>query len=153
MLSPAKSAVLRSRDIVTAVDGASMSALPYYAAMMYMHDPAVPVAVTVLRGGQTFRFQVPALPVDDQVARDTSVDTYKSLIPELSIFGRAVDLTLAFRNGLRSSTGIYVVGATTANEDAGMGPAPGDVIAFLNGFPIPGMQELREAIRALAGRG
>src|SRR5581483_3900500 len=50
--SPAKAAGLQSQDIITAVDGASISALPYYAAMMYLHDPAHPVAVTVLRGAQ-----------------------------------------------------------------------------------------------------
>ena len=37
--SPAEDAGLRPRDIITAVDGASVSALPYYAAMMYLHDP------------------------------------------------------------------------------------------------------------------
>ncbi len=63
--SPAEAAGLRPRDIVTAVDGAAISALPYYTAMMYLHDPAVPVAVTVLRGQQTIQFQVPAVPADD----------------------------------------------------------------------------------------
>ena len=29
--------------------------------MMYLHDPAVPVAVTALRGDQTLQFQVPAV--------------------------------------------------------------------------------------------
>ena len=53
--SPAEDAGLRPRDIITAVDSAAISALPYYTAMMYLHDPAVPVAVTALRG-QTRRF-------------------------------------------------------------------------------------------------
>ena len=65
--SPAQAAGLRPRDIINAVDGASISALPYYTAMMYLHDPAVPLAVTVLRGQQTLQFQVPALAADDQV--------------------------------------------------------------------------------------
>ena len=34
--SPAQTSGLRPRDILTAVDGASISALPYYNAMMYL---------------------------------------------------------------------------------------------------------------------
>lgn len=62
--SPADIAGLRPRDIITAVDGASISALPYYAAMMYLHDPNIPVAVTALRGDQTLQFQVTAVSAD-----------------------------------------------------------------------------------------
>ena len=47
--SPAQAAGLRPRDIISGVDGASISALPYYTAMMYLHDPAVPLAVTASR--------------------------------------------------------------------------------------------------------
>src|SRR5271166_5929436 len=65
--SPAEDAGLRPRDILITVDGAEISALPYYNALMYLHDPTVPVEVTVLRGVQTFQFQVPAVSVDDRL--------------------------------------------------------------------------------------
>jgi serine protease Do len=149
--SPAEASDLRPRDIITAVDGASISAIPYYAAMMYLHDPAVPVAVTALRGDQTLQFQVPALAVDDQDYRDTSIDPQGSLIPALGIFGKTVNYTLARRIGLRSNTGIYVVATSAGNEDSGTGLAPGDVIASLNGMPILSMQELRGALGELTG--
>ena len=149
--SPAEAFGLRPRDIITAVDGASISAIPYYAAMMYLHDPAVPVAVTALRGDQTLQFQVPALAVDDQDYRDTSIDPQGSLIPALGIFGKTVNYTLASRIGLRSNTGIYVVATSAGNEDSGTGLAPGDVIASLNGMPILSMQELRGALGELTG--
>ena len=149
--SPAEAAGLRSRDIITAVDGASISALPYYAAMMYLHDPAVPVAVTALRGDQTLQFQVPALAVGDQDYRDSSIDPYESLIPALGIFGKAVNYTLARRIGLRSSTGIFVVATTAGIENSSIGLAPGDVIASLNGMPILGIQELRAALHEITG--
>ena len=151
--SPAEAAGLRPRDIVTAVDGAAISALPYYTAMMYLHDPAVPVSVAVLRGQQTLQFQVPAVAVDDQAYRDLSIDPHESLVPELGIFGRTVNSTLALRSGLRSDTGIYVLATTAGNEDSGTGLALGDVIVSLNGMPIHNIQELRGAIHEVtAGR-
>jgi len=149
--SPAEAAGLRPLDIIIAVDGAPIAALPYYAAMMYLHDPTVPVAVTALRGHQTLQFQVPAVPVDDRDYRDASIDPLESLIPELGIFGEAVDSMLARRNGLRSNTGIYVVATTAGNEESGTGLAPGDVIASLNGMPILSMQQLRGTIHELTG--
>jgi serine protease Do len=149
--SPAEAFGLRPRDLITAVDGASISAIPYYAAMMYLHDPTVPVAVTALRGDQTLQFQVPTLAVDDQDYRDTSIDPQGSLIPALGIFGKTVNYTLARRIGLRSNTGIYVVATSAGNEDSGTGLAPGDVIASLNLMPILSMQELRGALGELTG--
>ena len=148
--SPAEAAGLRPRDIITAVDGAAISALPYYTAMMYLHDPAVPVAVTVLRGGQTLQFQVPAVPIDDQDFNDTSIDPHESLISELGIFGKTVSSLFALRNGLRSKTGVYVLATTAGNDDSQSGLAAGDVIVSLNGVPILGMQDLRETIYELA---
>ena len=147
--SPAQAAGLQARDIISAVDGASISALPYYTAMMYLHDPAVPLAVTVLRGQQTFQFQVPAVAADDRYYRDTSIDPHESLIPELGIFGKTLNSTLALGLGLRSDTGIYVVATTAGDDEGGAGLAPGDVIASLNGTPIPNMLELRNAIHGL----
>ena len=150
--SPAESAGLRPRDIITAVDGASVSALPYFNALMYLHDPAVPVAINVLRGEETLHFQAPAVTVDDRAYRDISIDPQESLVPELGVFGKQVNSTLAIRNGLRSYTGIYVVATIAGNEDPGAGPMPGDVIVSLNGAPVLGMQELRGAIHRLAGK-
>ena len=150
--SPAQAAGLRPRDIISAVDGASISALPYYNAMMYLHDPAVPLAVTVLRGQQTLQFQVPAVAVDDRDYRDTSIDPHESLISELGIFGKTLNPTLALGIGLRSDTGVYVVATTAGDDDDGAGLAPGDVIASLNGMPILNIQELRKATREVIGR-
>ena len=123
--SPAEEAGLRPRDIISAVDGASISALPYYNAMMYLHDPAVPLAVTVLRGEQTLQFQVPAVASDDRDMRDIAIDPHESLIPELGIFGKTINSMLALRSGLRSNTGVYVVATTAGYEDSGTGLALG----------------------------
>jgi len=149
--SPAEAAGLRPRDIITAVDGAAISALPYYTAMMYLHDPTVPVAVTALRGDQTLRFQVPAVTADDRYLKDLSIDPIEGFIPELCIFGKSVRSTLILRNGLRSDAGIYIVATTSGNDDPGSELAPGDVIASLNGMPLRSVQELRGALHELAG--
>jgi serine protease Do len=146
--SPADAAGLRPQDIITSVDGASISALPYYAAMMYLHDPNIPIAVTALRGDQTLQFQVGAVSVDDRDYRDISIDPIESLIPELGLFGKTVNSTLALRSGLRSKTGIYVFATTARTDDSGL--APGDVITSLNGTPVASTQELRGAIQELA---
>jgi serine protease Do len=149
--SPAQAAGLRPRDILTAVDGASISALPYYNAMMYLHDPAVPVDVTVLRGPETLHYQVPAVAVDDRYYKDTAIDPHESLIPELGIFGKTLNPTLIVGMGLRSTSGVYVVATTAGDDDNGAGLAPGDVIASLNGAPVMNVPELRKATRELIG--
>jgi len=149
--SPAEDAGLRARDIIAAVDGASISTLPYYTATMYLHDPTLPVAVTVLRDQETLQFQVSAMSADDKADKDNSIDPMESPIPELGIFGKSVNPLLAFRKGLRSRTGIYVVGTTAGKDDDGIGLAAGDVIASLNGKPILGMQDLRGTIHGLIG--
>ena len=75
----ADTAGLRTRDIIAAVDGAPTSALAYHAAMMYLHEPAVPVAVTALRGEETLQFQVPAVAVNDVITH-SSIDPHESLV-------------------------------------------------------------------------
>ena len=150
--SPAQAAGLRPRDILTTVDGASISALPYYNAMMYLHDPAVPVDVTVLRGQETLHFQVPAVAADDHFYKDTSIDPHESLISELGIFGKTLNATLVVGMGLRSTSGVYVVATTAGDDDIGAGLAPGDVISSLNGAPILNVAELRKATQELMGR-
>jgi len=150
--SPAQLAGLKPRDIVTGVDGASISALPYYNAMMYLHDPAVPVDVTVLRGQETLHFQVPALAVDDQFYKDTSIDPRESLVSELGIFGKTLNSTLVLGMGLRSNVGVYVVATTAGDDDNGAGLDPGDVITALNGVPVLSVEELRKTAREVVGR-
>jgi serine protease Do len=147
--SPAEEAGLRRRDIITAIDGAAISALPYYTALMYLHDPAMPVAVTVLRGTETLQFLAPAVAVDDQVYTDASIDPHKSVIPELGVFGRTLTPALARKYGFRSTNGIYVVAITAAADDSGTGLVPGDAVSSLNGVPIYSVQDLREAIHEL----
>ncbi|MEO8592065.1 MAG: trypsin-like peptidase domain-containing protein [Candidatus Solibacter sp.] len=149
--SPAETAGLRSRDIITAVDGASVSTLPYYTAMMYLHDPSRPRDVTVLRGSQTLQFQVPAVTIDDRVYRDLSIDPHESLIAELNVFGKTLTPAIALRSGWRSNSGVYVIARTAGNEDSGTELAPGDVIAALNETPVLDMEGLRKALHELKG--
>ena len=149
--SPAEDAGLRARDIVADVDGASISALPYYTATMYLHDPSLPVAVTVLRGQETLQFQVPAVSADDAAEQDISIDPLETPIPELGIFGKSVSPLLAFRKGLRSHTGIYIAATAAGKDGSGIGLAPGDVIASVNGKAITGVQELRGTMHDLTG--
>ena len=150
--SPADSAGLRPRDIITAIDGTAISALPFYNAMMYLHDPAVPVAVSALRGSQMLEFQVPAVSANDQADATASFDPIESLIPELGIFGKTVTVSLDLRNGLRSNTGVYVVAITAGNQASSTMLAPGDVIVSLNGQQILSMPELRDVVHKLTGQ-
>ena len=149
--SPAETAGLQSRDIISAVDGAATSTLPYYNAMMYLHNPAVPLAVTVLRGRQTLEFQVPAVAADDRYYKETSIDPHESLVRELGIFGKTLNSTLALVLGLRSRTGVYVAATMAGDDDDSAGLAPGDLIASLNGTPIVSLPDLRAAIQEVKG--
>ena len=116
---------------------------------MYLHDPLVPVAVTVLRGDRTLQFQVPAVTVDDRDYRDISIDPQESLLPELGIFGQSVDSLVAVRSALRSNTGVYVVATSVGYGNSGTGLIPGDVVASLNGITILSVPDLRAAIHEL----
>ena len=147
--SPADSAGLRPRDIIAAVDGATIWTVPFYNAMMYLHDPTIPVAVTALRGNQVLNLQVPPVPTDDQDIAIAAFDPVNSLVPQLGIFARTLTVSLALRTGLRSDTGIYVVATTAGNQDASTGLAPGDVIASVNGVPVLSMPEFRRTLDAL----
>ena len=144
--SPAEVAGLRPRDVITTVDGSAISALPYYTALMYLHDPAVPVAVAVLRGQQALQFQVPAIAVDDRDYRDISVDPQESLVPEFGIFGKSISSMLALASMLRSDEGIYVMATTAGNEISDTALLAGDVIVSLNSVPVHSVEELRAAI-------
>jgi serine protease Do len=145
--SPAEYAGLRPLDIVASIDDAAISALPYYTALMYLHDPAVPVAVRVLRGQETLQFQVSAVEVDEKAFTDAAIDPRESLIPELGIFGKTVNPIVAAQTGIRSARGIYVVAMAASNEDY---LQPGDVITSLNGQPLRDIRELRDALHAIA---
>lgn len=147
--SPADAAGLQPRDLIAAVDGAEISALPFYTALMYLHDPTVPVAVTALRGNQTLQLKVRPVAVDDRDYRDLSINPQESLLPELGIFGQSVDSSLSIRNALRSNTGVYVAAIGVGYENSGTGLVPGDVIASLNGISILSMPDLRAAVHEL----
>jgi len=148
--SPAEEAGLRPRDIIAAVDGAATSALPYYTAMMYLHDPSLPVAVTVLRGSRTLQFQVPAVAADEHLLKELSIDPLDSFIPELGIFGKSLSSAQILGYGTRSDTGIYVVATASVADDSGTDLAPGDIIASFNGKPLKSIQELRGKIHELS---
>jgi serine protease Do len=149
--SPAEIAGLRARDIISAVDGAATSTLPYYTALMYLHNPADPLAVTVLRGQQTLDFQVPAVAADDRLYKETAIDPHESLIRELGIFGKTLNPTLSAVLGVRSRTGVYVAATTSGDDDDTAGLTPGDVIASVNGTSVVSLPELRTAIQELKG--
>jgi S1-C subfamily serine protease len=118
--------------------------------MMYLHDPAVPVAVTALRGNQVLEFGVPAVPANDQDNMVTSFDPTDSLVSQLGIFAKTLTVSLSLVNGLRSATGIYVVATTAGTQDSGSGLASGDVIVSLNGVPMISMQEFRRALHTIS---
>ncbi len=144
--SPADSAGLRPLDIVTAIDDAPISTLPYYTALMYLHNPAVPVAVTVLRGQEILQFHVPAVAVDERAFAETSIDPHESLVPEVGIFGIPVNRMVALQEGIRSGSGIYVAAMAASNQES---LEPGDVIISLNGKPVRDLRELRDALHEI----
>ena len=151
--SPAQAVGLRPRDIITGVDGASISALPYYNAMMYLHDPAVPLAVTVLLAGVDARLPGPgSCRGHDRFYNLTSIDPRDSLISELGIFGnnfRVPRSRLGSDCGpTRESTWWRPPSVVTVMPQAW---PSGDVITSLNGIAILDIQGLRKAVREVIG--
>lgn len=110
----------------------------------------IPVAVTALRGDKLLSFQIPPVPVNDKDTANTSFDPIDSLVPQLGVFAKTLDVSLAISNGLRSALGVYVVATTAGNQETGAALAPGDVIASVNGEQVLTVQDLRHALRTRA---
>jgi serine protease Do len=148
---PAESAGLKIGDVLISVDGQPADNLPSVNYQFRLRESTDNAEVVVLRGLSEQRLSVPVVeqrsPFD---ALTASVDPTQNMVSALGIIG--VELTPEMASGatgLRDPYGVVVV-ARTSGAASEVPLLPRDVIRSANHVRIGTLQELRQAIGALA---
>ncbi len=144
------SAGIHIQDVITKVDGAPVSGVPYFRFHMMTHAGGENVHLDVVRGMLPLAFDVHVMRQPhgiDQLA--TLVDPTKSLVRPLGILGIQIDPRIAGAvPGLRDPYGILVI-ARAAGAIAEVPLSSGDVIRTLNGDQMTTLDKLRSALQAI----
>lgn len=149
--SPADTAGLKVRDIITSIDGRPAGNLPSLGTRLFMRQGGEKIKLGVLRGAEKLSFDVLVVePPHDADRFADLADPDKSLVPKLGIVGLEVDSRLAATlPGLRMSSGV-IVAAKAADPNVDTPLNTGDVIHALNGVQVETMAALRAALDHLA---
>jgi len=152
---PADAAGLKAQDIVTSIDGEPIDGLPRLAFQLYTRSAGDQVRLGVLRGRDTFTFEVSVGERAHDVGRLTdAAEPARSLVTRLAIFGvdiRDTDADLA--SALRVPSGVLVVGHSTEEGTiTETGLLAGDTIHGINGTPVTSVTDLQTALDRLKPR-
>jgi serine protease Do len=148
---PAAAAGLRSKDIVTSIDGLPVDSLPKYTAFLYIHKRGTPLSMGILRDGKPLTIAVTpvnAPPLIDNLS--DLVNPTKDLIAPLGIF--VTDLKhseIGVMLNLRSDSGVLVIGLLGGEPATAADLATGDVIRAINGVPLENSEQLRQILAGL----
>jgi serine protease Do len=148
--SPADSAGLKVKDIITSIDGTPVEGMPSVGTRLFMRAGGEKVKVGVLRGSEKLSFDllVVELPHDFEQLTDL-VDPDKNLVSKLGIVGIEIDSKVtAMLSGLRMASGV-IVAAKAADSNVDVSLDTGDVIHAINGAPIDTIASLRSALDRL----
>jgi serine protease Do len=149
--SPAATAGLKAKDVVTTMDGFKVDALPKYTAFLYVHKRGAPITMEVLREGKPVTVSV--TPVDlPPVVENLSdlINPRRDLIAPLGIF--VIDLkhsSVGATLNLRSDSGVLVAGLLGGEPATAADLGAGDVIRAVNGQPLEDSQQLRQILAGL----
>jgi serine protease Do len=148
--SPAESAGLRVKDIITSIDGKPVETLPSVGTRLFMRAGGERIKLGVLRGADKLSFEVPVVEVPHEFERLTdSVDPDKNLVSQLGVVVIEIDAKIAeLMSGLRVASGV-IVAAKAADSKVDVSLASGDVIHAINGAPVVSIDSLRSALDRL----
>jgi serine protease Do len=152
---PAEAAGLRVQDIVTSIDGEPIDGLPRLAFQLYTRSAGDRVRLGVLRGSDTFTFEVLVGERAHDVGRLTdAAEPASSLVTRLAIFGVDIgDAGADLASALRVPSGVMVVGHSTEEGTiTETGLLAGDTIHGINGTPVTSVTDLQTAIDRLKPR-
>jgi serine protease Do len=142
---PAEKAGLKPRDVVISIDNRVIDSLPKFTASLFLHRHDQSVEMDVMRGEEMLKLYVPAIEAPPGV--DTLADLgdpRKGLIAPLGIFGLELDKSTADSlPGLRSTSGVVVVGKADYTPAIEVGLAVGDVIRSVNKIRLSSTNDLR----------
>ena len=150
---PAEAAGLKAQDIVTSIDGELIDSLPRLAFQLYTRSAGDQVRLGVLRGRDTFTFEVTV----GERAHDRLTDAAepaRSLVTRLAIFGVDIgDTDAHLASALRVPSGVLVVGHSTEEGTiTETGLLAGDTIHGINGTPVTSVKDLQTALDRLKPR-
>jgi serine protease Do len=150
---PADAAGLKAQDIVTSIDGELIDGLPRLAFQLYTRSAGDQVRLGVLRGRDTFTFEVTV----GERANDRLTDAAEPaprLVTRLAIFGVDIgDTDADLASALRVPSGVLVVGHSTEEDTiTETGLLAGDTIHGINGTPVTSVTDLQTALDRLKPR-
>jgi serine protease Do len=148
--SPADSAGLKVKDIITSIDGKPIENLPSVGTGLFMRTGGEHVKLTVLRGSEKLSFDVSIVEVPHDFDRLTDlVNPDKNLVSKLGVIGIEIDAKIAaMLPGLRIPSGV-IVAAKAADSKVDVSLTTGDVIHAINGAPVDTIAGLRSALDRL----
>ena len=148
--SPADSAGLKVKDIITNVDGRPAESLPSVGTRLFMRTGGEHIKLGVLRGSEKLSFDLLVVEVPHDFDRLTDlVDPDKNLVSKLGVVVVEIDSKIAaMLSGLRIPSGV-IVAAKAADSKVDVSLATGDVIHAINGAPVATIESLRSALDRL----
>ncbi len=144
---PADAAGIRTKDVITSVDGQKVETTRELTRMIAGISVGDPAAVEVIRDGRRKTFTV------EIAKRETEKITDRRTTPEkedrLGI--RVADITpeIARRFNLTDEQGVIVTDIAPGSKGELAGLMPGDVIKEINHRPIPSVDDYNRAIEAV----
>ena len=147
----ADQAGLRVGDLVVSVDGQAMDNVPFLAFHVMAQDAGTIIHFDVLRGSDRVALAIPVTVLPHRIDQLAAlVDPDKSLVRPLGILGVSITADMAQQMGsLRGPGGVLVV-AKAAGTAVNVALESGDVILFLNGGAVSGIEDLRTTLAGLA---
>jgi len=152
---PAEAAGLKAQDILTSIDGEPIDGLPRLAFQLFTRSAGDRVRLGVLRGSDTFTFEVLVGERAHDVDRLTdAAEPARSLVTRLAIFGVDIgDASADLVSTLRVPSGVMVVGHSTEEGTiTETGLVAGDTIHAINGTPVTSVTDLQTALDRLKPR-
>jgi Trypsin-like serine proteases, typically periplasmic, contain C-terminal PDZ domain len=145
--SPADTAGLKVRDIITSIDGKPVENLPWVGTRLFMRSGGEHIKLGVLRGSEKLSFDILVVEVPHDFERlPDSVDPDKNLVSQLGVVVIEIDSKIAaLLSGLRMPSGL-IVAAKAADSKVNTPLATGDVIHAINGAPVDTIESLRSAL-------
>ena len=147
---PAEAAGLKVGDVLVSVDDQPADNLPSVNYSFRLRDSTEKVQISVLRGTATMILRMTAVEQSNELDAIVGLaDPEKSIVRELGILGVEIDERIAkTAKGLRHPYGV-IVAARVAGATTEVPLQVRDVVLNVNGQPIPSLQGLRNAMRAL----
>jgi serine protease Do len=149
--SPAETSGLMPGDVVLKVNGNPVQNIRQLALSLYSYAVGENATLEIRRDQQTRSYEVPVIEKQDlQGSLADLVAKEQNRIPELGIFALTLDEQLApFLPGLRNRFGVVVAGKESEGAYLGESLMLGDIIYFVNGTRVHGVDSLRSTLDAL----